>query len=269
MLGKSISLDYLKRECERAIAEPTYENTFKRLHLNIVTESDVRWLPMDKWDICSGDIPEHVLRGPCFGGLDMSTNDDLTSFALVWPQEDTRIKYYAKAWHWIPGDNAKKREQKDRVPYETWARQGYIRMTAGNVVDHDAVRKDIQDLDEEYDIEEIAIDPHNSTQIQSQLMGDGFTIVRHSQKGYAMNAPSKELERAVVGGEFVYEENPVLRWEASNVTVIMDDENNIRPSKGRSVEKIDGVVAVIMGISRAMVRETTGCVYDKRGFITL
>lgn len=264
-LGISISEDYLERECNRAKESPAYENTFKRLHLNIRTTNDVTWLSMEQWDACGVCSDETELAGrECYAGLDMSTTTDITALSLVFPNDDG--SYDVMPYFFVPGENAKKRQDRDRVPYLTWSNQGLVTMTEGDVVDYDAVRKFINELNERFKIAEIAVDRWNSTQLQTQLMGDGLKVVQFGQGFASMSAPTKELEKLVIGGKLRHGSNPVLRWMASNVSIELDAAGNIKPSKRKSTEKIDGIVATIMALGRAMVREDSGSVYETRGF---
>ena len=269
-LGVSVSMDYLERECRRARETPTYENTFKRLHLNMRTQQDVRWLSLEQWDAGGQDpIDEDDLLGrECHAGLDLSTTTDISAFVLIFPEPGGGITVLPKFW--IPGDNAVKRERRDRVPYETWTRQGLIEMTAGNVIDYDVIRRRVNELDEMYRILEIAIDPWNATQLTTQLQGDGFEVVTFGQGYKDMTAPTKEWEKLVVSRKLHHGGNPVLRWMAGNVAVEMDAAGNVKPSKKKSTERIDGIVAGIMALGRAMLQpEDTGSVYDKRGLLVI
>jgi phage terminase large subunit-like protein len=168
---------------------------------------------------------------------------------------------------WIPADNAQKRERRDRVPYQTWARQGLIEMTPGNVIDYDIIRARINELGKRFEIREIAVDRWNATQITTQLDGDGFELISFGQGFKDMTAPSKEFEKLVVSGKLRHGGNPVLRWMASNVSVQMDAAGNLKPSKDRSTERIDGIVAAIMGLGRAMLQLEPASVYETRGVI--
>ena len=267
-LGVSVSREYLERECRRAQETPTYENTFKRLHLNLRTQQDVRWLSIEAWDAC-GDEPvdESALDGQaCFAGLDLSTTTDVSALALVFPDSDGTVAVVSRFW--IPGDNAEKRERRDRVPYQTWCRQGLIDMTPGNVIDYDRIRSAINELGQRFDIREIAIDPWNSTQLALQLQGDGFEVVTFGQGFRDMTAPTKELEKLVISGKLHHGGHPVLRWMASNVAVETDAAGNLKPSKKKSTERIDGVVATIMALGRSMKQEQEYVsVYENRGVI--
>jgi len=264
MLGKSVSTEFLDRECKRAQESPAYENTFKRLYLNLQTESDIRWFSMDNWDLCGGDLPELDGR-ECYGGLDLASISDLAAYILAYPREGVNAGYDVLCRFWCPEEGARIRELKDRVPYTQWIREGYITATPGNVVDYDAIRRDINELNERYNIKEIAVDRWNSTQLQTQLMGDGFEIVQFGQGYASMNAPAKELEKLILEQNICHGDNPVLRWMASNVMIEMNPAGDIKPSKSKSSEKIDGIVAMVMAIGRAMLRDESGSVYESRG----
>jgi phage terminase large subunit-like protein len=267
-LGVSVSMEYLARECQRAREIPAYENTFKRLHLNIKTEQATRWLPMDKWDECAGEftyeqMAKELEGQSCFAGVDLATTDDLAACVLYFPGAGNAVLPF----FWCPGENAHRRERRDRVPYETWARQGYIELTQGNVIDYDLIRQRIGELGDRYDIREIPIDRWNSTQMQNQLTGDGFEVVPFGQGIRSMAAPTAELERLVLSGNLRHGGHPVLRWMASNVAVVTDDPDNKKPSKKHSSEKIDGIVALIMALGRAMEAPAARkvSVYEDRG----
>lgn len=250
-LGVSVSREYLERECQRAKDSTPYLNTFKRLHLNIRTMSDVAWLQIEDWDAClSQEEPED--GATCFAGLDLASTTDIAALSLVFPRE---TGYLLRTRYWAPRDSAIKRERDDRVPYVAWADEGHITLTQGNVIDYDVIRRDIGTLGQRYDIREIAIDRWNSTQMQTQLVGDGFEIVQYGQGFASMTAPTKELEALVLDKGLAHDGDPVTRWMASNVMVEIDAAGNLKPSKAKSNEKIDGIVSTIMGLGRAMLQE--------------
>jgi len=258
-LGVSVSEEYIAHECKRAQESPTFENTFKRLHLNIKTEQDVRWLPMEAWDACGAEaaLPD---GGPCWAGLDLSATTDATACVLAARDLDT---YILDAHFWIPADKAREREKRDRVPYLTWARQGFITLTEGNVVDYEVVRRDINALARKYRIVELAADPWNAYHLLDEMQAqDGLNVLEHRQGFVSMSGPTKEFEKAVLSNKIRHGDNPVLRWMASNVTVETDASGNIKPSKKKSTEKIDGIVAAIMAVGRAAMNDTGGSYYD-------
>jgi phage terminase large subunit-like protein len=262
----SVSREYLRTACKRAQDTPTFENEFKRLHLNIRTQQDVRWIPMDKWNACGGPVAAETLAGRvCYGGLDLSTTTDISAFVLAFGVDD---KVLLLPKFWLPRESAKKRQDRDRVPYLTWANQGLITLTEGNVVDYDIVRRDINELGKLYKIKDIAIDRWNAAQITTQLGGDGFEIVSFGQGYQSMSGPSKEFEKLLIDGGLVHGGNPVLKWMASNVAAEIDAAGNIKPSKKKSTERIDGIVAAIMAIARwAASPEPKASVYEERGVL--
>lgn len=266
-LGVSLSLEYMERECMRAQETPSYLNTFLRLHLNVKTQADVAWLNMTSWDACEQALDLSELEGEsCYGGLDMASTSDLIALVLVFPAKGHAVFPV----FWLPAETALQRERRSSVPYPAWAQQGFIRLTPGNVADYDRVRQDIRDLGERFHIQEIAIDRWNATQITTQLEADGFTMVPFGQGFASLSAPSKELERLVIARGLQHNGHPVLRWCASNVMIESDAAGNIKPSKKKSSEKIDGIVALTMALGRAMVRpEDAGSVYDQRGLLAV
>lgn len=265
-IGISIFEKDLALECEKAKAMPAYENTFKRLHLNIWTEQDVRWLSLDKWRLGDRDLPD-LAGQTCFAGLDLSTTTDLSALALAFPQDDGTFCLLCKFW--APEENARKRARRDGVPYLEWARQGWLTLTGGNVVDYDRIRADINALADQYVIRELAIDRWNAAHITTQLTGDGLTVVPFGQ-GYASMSPAaKEFEKLVMGGQIRHGGNPILAWNAANVSIEQDAAGNIKPSKAKSTERIDGIVAAVMAIGRAMSAVNTSSVYETQTVLTL
>ena len=146
----------------------------------------------------------------------------------------------------------RKRAERDRVPYEGWADQGFIMTTPGNVVDYGYIRETLNKLvDEGYQIQEIAYDPWNAISLVTDLMADGFTCVPIRQGFASLSAPTKEFEKLLLGRKFRGLSHPVARWAASNVMVEQDAAGNLKPSKAKSTERIDPIVAMIMALDRA------------------
>jgi phage terminase large subunit-like protein len=257
-LGVSIREEDIAKECAKAKEIPGYENTFKRLHLNLWTEQDVRWLTMDVWR--KGDAPLPDLTGePCWAGLDLSTTTDITALALVFPRNAGG--FYLMCRFWVPGNNARRRSHRDRVDYLAWGarpEETGLTLTDGDVVDYDVVRRDINALNERYSIQEIAIDRWNAAQITTQLQGDGFVIAPFGQGYGSMNPASKEFEKLVFQGALQHGGNPVLRWMAANVSLEQNAAGDIKPSKAKSTERIDGIVAAVMAVGRAATAEGSG-----------
>ncbi len=267
-LGESVSIDYLRQQCREAQSSPRRENAFRQLFLNQWTEQAERWLSMEAWDAC-GSVPvdEAALIGrECWAGLDLASTTDVAALVLVFPDEDGG--YDLLPYFWVPGDTVERRTRTDGVPYREWVDEGLIDATPGNQIDYRHIREQIKELGERFQIVEIGFDPWNASMIAQQLAEeDGFSMVQVRQGTLTMNEPSKELERLVMTGKLNHGGNPVLRWMASNVAVKTDASDNIRPDKQRSTEKIDGIVAAIVGLARAMLRTETRSVYDERGIL--
>jgi phage terminase large subunit-like protein len=271
-LGVSISEEYLERECKRAQETPTYENTFKRLHLNVRTQNDMKWLDLHKWDASAGEtkwkeLAEELKGRECIGGLDLAATGDLNALCLLFRGEGA----YKAVWRfWMPENAAVKRERKTRIPFRTWANQGLITLTDGDETDYSSIRRDINDLCDIYPIRELAVDRlFQGAQLSQDLIRDGMNVITFGMGFMSMTAPTKELERLVNRGEFHHGGNPVVRWMAGNTAAETDSAGNIKPSKAKSTEKIDGVVAAIMALGRAMVSEEETSVYQNRGILVL
>ncbi|WP_374289585.1 terminase large subunit [Pseudomonas fluvialis] len=250
-LGVSIKDDYFETECARARSVPAYENTFRRLLLNQWTESDSRWLSSDAWMACAGELPD-LTGASCFAGLDLAATTDIAALVLAFPDG---ANTYVMPFFFVPQEAVEARSRRDRVPYDVWIRQGHMIATPGRVIDYDFIRQFINELGEKYHIKEIAFDRWNAAQISAQLEGDGFELVGFGQGFASMNAPTKELETRIIGTTLRHPDSPVLNWMAANVCVEMDAAGNLKPSKRKSTEKIDGIVAAIMALGRAMVNQ--------------
>jgi phage terminase large subunit-like protein len=257
-LGHSIKLDYLRAECKKAQEIAAYENTFKRLHLNIWTAQENRWLRIEQtWDPCATPLPAlELMRGrKAWLGVDLSTTTDITAVVALIADPDEPDEYDVLPLFFVPNERILLRARRDRVPYDLWRDQGHLIATEGDVVDYEVVREHIRELGEVLDIQEIAIDRWNSTGLQTQLTGDGFTVVQFGQGFASMSAPTKELERLLLLKALRHGGHPVLRWMADNVAVNQDPAGNIKPDKAKSTERIDGIVALVMAIGRATSQE--------------
>ena len=265
-IGVSKFMDYLADECRKAQELPSYENTFKRLELNIWTQQDSRFISSDAWAACGGVIDERELTNvPCYGGLDLSTTIDITAFVLVFLTDPVSIV----CRFWIPEDSIQQRVKRDRVPYDVWARQGVLSTTPGNVIDYDFIKAEIHSLKTIFDIQEIGYDPWRATQIAVQLEADGVKMVPVRQ-GYAtMSEPTKELQKLIVGQQINHGNHPVLNWMADNLIVTQDAAGNLKPDRSKNIEKIDGMVALINALDRMTRNANHGSVYETRGVLAL
>jgi phage terminase large subunit-like protein len=227
-------------------------------------------MPMDKWDACAFSVDPEALRGRvCYGGLDLSSSTDITAFVLVFPPLDENDKYIILPFFWIPEDNIDLRVRRDHVNYDLWQKQGFLKTTEGNVVHYGYIEKFIERLGEKYNIREIAFDRWGAVQMVQNLEGMGFTVVPFGQGFKDMSPPTKELMKLTLEQKLAHGGHPVLRWMMDNVCIRSDDAGNIKATKEKSTEKIDGVVATIMALDRAIRcgNDTSESVYDSRGLL--
>lgn len=269
-LGITVGIDKVKAACESAQQNPGEENAFRQLRLNQWVKQSVRWMPMDKWDACAFPVSEDDLEGRiCYGGLDLSSTTDITAFVLVFPPLDEEDKYYVLPYFWIPEETLDLRVRRDHVPYDLWERQGTLMTTEGNVVHYGYIEKFIEQLGERFNIREIAFDRWGAVQMVQNLEGMGFTVVPFGQGFKDMSPPTKELMKLVLEEKIAHGGHPVLRWMMDNIFIRTDPAGNIKADKEKSTEKIDGAIATIMGLDRAIRcgNDTGASVYDSRGLL--
>ncbi len=227
----------------------------------------------------------------CYGGLDLSSTTDITAFVLVFPPSlggaasvprlgdgfatsccpplDEEDKYIILPYFWIPEDNLTLRVNRDHVPYDVWERQGYLQTTEGNVVHYGFIEQFIERLGERFNIREIAFDRWGAVQMVQNLEGMGFTVVPFGQGFKDMSPPTKELMKLVLEQKIAHGGHPVLRWNMDNIYIRADPAGNIKADKEKSTEKIDGAVATIMALDRAIRcgNDHGASVYDERGLL--
>ena len=269
-LGITIGMDKVQAACNSAQQNPGEENAFRQLRLNQWVKQAVRWMPMEKWDKCAFAVNLEELEGRvCYGGLDLSSTTDITAFVLVFPPTDEDDKYYVLPYFWIPEDNIDLRVKRDHVPYDIWERQGFLETTEGNVVHYGYIEKFIERLGERFNIREIAFDRWGAVQMVQNLEGMGFTVVPFGQGFASMSPPTKELMKLTLEQRIAHGGHPVLRWMMDNIFIRTDPAGNIKADKEKSTEKIDGAIATIMALDRAVRcgNVNTESVYDQRGIL--
>ncbi len=249
-LGVSVKLAYLAAECAKAKESPRLENHFKRYHLNIWTEQAVRWLNMETWDACKGRADwselETLMRGRrCFGGADLSQTVDLTALCYLFPPDDEVPEWVALWRYFVPELRVDQRVRRDRVPYDHWIKTGALKTTPGNVVDYTFIQRQIEADASRFQIENMGFDPWNAMQLMLSLQGEGLPVEQVRQGYLTLSGPTKEIERLVLDSDFCHGGHPVSRWCAANVAVETDASGNIKPSKAKSTERIDGMAALV------------------------
>lgn len=268
-LGYTIQIDKVRDAYHKALETPADENMFRQLRLNQWVKQSIRWMPMATWDECGGVVNPRALEGrECYAGLDLSSTSDLTAFVLIFPPRDEEEPYTILPFFWLPEDQMKLRIRRDHVMYDVWEKQGYIKATEGNVVHYGFIEQFIINLGEKYNIREIAYDRWNAAMMVQALENDGFTMVPFGQGFRDMSPPTKELMRLVLEHKINHGGHPVLRWNMDNAYVRTDPAGNQKIDKEKSTEKVDGAVAMVMGLDRAMRHMNDGgSVYDDRGLL--
>ena len=271
-LGETIGMDKVEAACESAKQNPGEENAFRQLRLNQWVKQTVRWMPMHKWDACKVDFDESLLEGRvCYGGLDLSSTTDITAFVLVFPPTDEDDHYYILPYFWLPEETLDLRVRRDHVPYDLWQRQGFLMTTEGNVVHYGFIENFIDELGTRFNIREIAFDRWGAVQMSQNLEGLGFTLVQFGQGYRDMSPPTKELMKLTLEQKIAHNGHPVLRWNMDNIFIKRDPAGNIKPDKEKSTEKIDGTVATIMALDRAIRcgNDSGDSIYDSREMLVL
>ena len=268
-LGYTVDIERLRDAYREAKQNPADEITFKWLRCNMWVSSTVAWIPDAIYMRGNEPIDMDALAGrDCYAGLDLSSTGDITALVLIFPPRDEEEKYVILPYFWIPEETIPRRVKANSVPYDIWEKQGYIMSTEGNVIHYDFIEKFIMDLSEKYHILEIAVDRWNATYVIRNLEDNGLTMVPFGQGFASMSAPTKEFYRLLMEGKIIHGGHPVMRWMAGNVVVDTDPAGNIKVTKAKSKEKIDGIVAAIMALDRAVRHEgESGSVYDTRGLL--
>lgn len=258
-LDVSVSREYLRRECGKAMVTPSYEGVFRRLHLNQQTEQESIYIPLTTWDLIDTGVDpaewrkrklEEHAGDSCVGGLDLGSVADLTGMVLLFDDNEGGID--ALPFFWVPGDTADERQMQDEAPYATWIEQGFIFGTEGERTDYDQVREDINELANRFGITELGVDRlFQGEQLMHQLEEDGLNVFAFSMSPMNLVAPSKKFIEVVSAGRFHHGNNPVMRWMLSN-TGAREWMEYIIPVKARKGVRIDGVICSLMGISRWM-----------------
>lgn len=263
-LGYTVEIDRLRDAFREAQQNPADEVTFRWLRLNQWVSSTVAWIPDQIYALGNEAIDMESLKGrECYGGLDLSSSGDITAFVLVFPPYNGKEKYVILPFFWVPQDTIPLRVRRTSVPYDKWQAQGYLMATEGNVIHYGFIEKFIDDLGKIYNIKEIAYDRWGAVEMTQALEGMGFTVVPFGQGFSSMSPPTKRFYELLMEGKMIHGAHPVLRWMAGNVVVDTDPAGNIKVTKRRSPDKVDGIVAAIMALDRCIRHEeNTGSVYD-------
>lgn len=250
-LGVTVTEEFLNDEYRRACSSPMYENSFRNLYLNEWTQQAVRWFSMSAWNACAGHEPDLTGR-ECWVGIDLAATTDITAVVAAFPMDDGTI--YLQPHFWIPAEAIAARSHRDKVPYEQWARAGLVTATDGGATDYDSVRDYVERLASRCWVQQVRMDPWNAQQVATQLQQAGLPVEAMRQGYASISGPSKEFERGIVNKTLRHPSHPVLDWMAGNVAIESDAAGNIKPSKAKSTERIDGIVAAVMAVAGLVTR---------------
>lgn len=269
-LGYTIQIDSLREAFNDARNNGAEQAVFRQLRLCQWVGSSVQWIPDDIYMKGAEKVDPELLEGrECYAGLDLSSSEDITALALMFPPGVGEEKYYLLPYFWVPEDTIPVRVRKTGVPYDDWKMKGYLLDTPGNVIDYAYIEHFIEELSQKYHIKEIAFDRWGSQMLVERLTDMGLTVVPFGQGFKDMSSPTKMFYELLMKGKMIHGGNPVLRWMAGNVVVDKDPAGNIKVTKSRSKDKIDGIVASIMALDRCVRHEEAGSVYDQRSLIIL
>lgn len=256
-MGVSVSEEFLIKAQQDAIRYPSRQNSFLTKHLNLWVSARTAWLNMADWHTAGKEpLALEAFEGrPCYVGVDLASKTDIAAIALLFRDEiEGKARWTAFVRSYLP-EGAIERASNNRAAYESWVNSGHLIITDGEELDFDIIRDDLMDLAGRFEIEEIAYDPWRATQLAHQLMKDGAEIIEYRNTVQNMSPPMREMEAAITAGRWRHSADPVLTWMASNVVAKVDAKENIYPRKERAENKIDGIVAILMALGRALTQE--------------
>lgn len=248
-LGVTISQTDFANDYADSLTSGTKRTSFLRYRLGIWAQADNRFFHGDAWAACSSGPLEPLEGRPCWVGVDLASNLDMTSAAFVFKEKDGS---YAVEWrYWVPEQTIGDRIRKDRIPYDSWIRDGWVTVTEGARLDHEHVARDLIEYGETHAIQAVGVDPWQAGALATLLQRAGLEVQTVPQRTATLNAPMKLLEALVVEGRIRHNANPVAAFNANNLCVYQDPTGLIKPDKAKSTEKIDGMVALVNALALA------------------
>ena len=265
-LGDFLPIEQMRDSARRAAEIPSEQNEFMRLRENIWTQQWQKAIPLAKWDACKPGPGEDALKGRrCYGGLDLGAVNDLTAWAMVFPDDDDPELVDVVLRCWCPEARLYAKDNVYRKSYQAWVKQGWLVATPGEATDYGFVRRQIIEDSTKFDLFDAAVDRQfQAHQLSMELIDEGIDMVGMGQGFLSMASPTREFEERVTKQKIRHGKNPLLRWSVDSYTVKFDDAGNMKPTKKDSAGKIDPVVALLMAIERAMVNTNEGAPQEAR-----
>jgi phage terminase large subunit-like protein len=254
--GISVQPEVLGPLQAKAMQLPSAVNNFKTKHLNEWVNADTAWMDMRAWDRCADsalDLDRFVGQ-PCWIGLDLASKTDIAALMLLFPHSELDGTFAAFGKYYLPEDTVM---AAGNSQYSGWMRTGRLTVTPGNVIDFGWIEADLIELVGRFQVQGVAFDPFQATQLSTRMLAEGLPMIEVRPTVLNFSEPMKALEALVLQGKLVHDGDPVLGWMASNVVAHLDAKDNIYPRKERPENKIDGIVALIMALSRALVGDGT------------
>jgi phage terminase large subunit-like protein len=250
-LGDFLDIGVLRSEFHKAQRMPQEERAFRQFRLNQPTNAIGRAIDLPTWDRSAGFVNEDELAGHrCHGGLDLATTTDIAALCWDFPEEN---QTHRLVWRlFVPSAAMEGFDRRTGGQASVWARQGFLDVTEGDVIDYARIKAKIGEDATRFEVVDVAYDRWGATQLVTELEDGGLTMVGMGQGFGSMAAPTKELLRLVAAGWFHHGGNPAVRWQASNVVTRQDPAGNVKVDKAHSTEKVDGIVAAVMALDRAM-----------------
>ena len=288
--GGFIPLEKIRQKYESSLSDPEAQRSFRRYYLNMWDQKENRAIKLEQWDQCVGDwraaglapkapedklrplppaVLKHFIERRAWAGVDLSMTTDMTAVAFLFPAEDG--VYEVLPFFWMPAEGLRQRELRDGMPYRTWAEQGFLELSPGNVIDYREIKARLDWGGQMFDLQEICLDPWNSRQLSVPMVEEGRKCVEIRQ-GYAtLSEPSKKFLEIVASGKLHHGGHPILRWNAS---CLATKETNdclmfAKPERAKDSARIDGIAATVNALTRAMVASGGGSVYEDRGVLVL
>ena len=246
-------LDNIRSQLVEAKQMPSQMAEFRIKRCNLPSASALSWINLAKWNACAGPVDIEQLREwPCFGGLDLSSTQDIAAFRLVWFMDDI---IYTHGIAWCPAGSVQYRNERGTVPYQSWVESGYLRQTPGEIVDYGIIERDILALVQGLRLEQIAYDRWNATDLCNRLADQGLPLIEFVQGPKSYHPAMQFLERHYMAGNLRHGGNPLLTWCASNLIPRYDVNMNSAPDRKSSSDKIDDMVALLMAVGVAAARQ--------------
>ena len=272
-LGVSVKRDDMRRLCQKARQSPSAASEFKRKRLDIWCEGESAYFNMEHWHQCPQVADDsHLQTLPCYMGMDLASKLDITALVALFPDEDRH--YHLKGRFFLPeavlDPHKTGKSHHIQKLYQTWAEQGWLTLTPGQIIDYKVIRQATLEWAALYDADETAFDPWGATQLATELQDDhGLTMVSVQQSVKNFSEAMKETEAVIIDHRLHHEHSPLMAWMFSNVTARADKNENFFPNKENEDNKIDGPVASFLAMNRALIHQQNDSVYENDDLLVL